>query len=32
MGYGKYTLHTFFYKQHFFMQRQAKIGMKLSKC
>ena len=25
-------LHTFFYKQHFFMQRQAKIGMKLSKC
>ena len=25
-------LHAFFYKQHFYKQRQAEIGKKLSKC
>ena len=26
------SLHAFFYKQHFYKQRQAQIGKKSSKC
>ena len=26
------NIHTFFYKQHFYKQRQAEIGKKSSKC
>ena len=26
------TTHIFFYKQHFYKQRQAEIGKKSSKC
>ena len=25
-------IHAFFYKKHFYKQRQAEIGKKLSKC